>query len=82
MWCGPVNTVGGKRRIKQCARQRDLKRMLAYSSVENIGPSVLEYPYYDWPVLPIPYACGMRHGRVRCFMFNHSLFKGLLFLSA
>jgi hydrogenase-4 component B len=62
--------------------QRDIKRMLAYSSVENIGivgvgisVAMIGRAFQ----IPLLVACGM--GGALLHLFNHSLFKGLLFLS-
>src|SRR6267154_3477697 len=63
--------------------QRDLKRLLAYSSVENIGIILLGIGIgvlglaTDMPPLAgIGFATGLLH------VVNHSVFKGLLFLGA
>lgn len=63
--------------------QRDVKRMLAYSSVENIGivglgisAGMIGRSFH----MPLLVACGM--GGALLHALNHSLFKGLLFMSA
>src|ERR1700716_2416220 len=63
--------------------QRDLKRLLAYSSVENIGIillgigiGVLGLATDMPPLAAIGFATGLLH------VVNHSVFKGLLFLGA
>ena len=63
--------------------QHDLKRLLAYSSVENIGIITLGLglgvlgQVYALPVISIlGFAAALLH------VTNHALFKGLLFLSA
>src|SRR6185437_6755752 len=63
--------------------QHDLKRLLAYSSVENIGiillgigVGVLGLATGMQPLAVIGFAAGLLH------VVNHSVFKGLLFLSA
>src|SRR5262249_17937729 len=63
--------------------QHDLKRLLAYSSVENIGIIALALGIgllglsYGSPVLAaLGFAGGLLH------VVNHSVFKGLLFLGA
>ncbi len=63
--------------------QHDLKCLLAYSSIENIGIIVLGLGAgllgvsYHQPVLAVlGFAGGLLH------IFNHTLFKGLLFLGA
>lgn len=63
--------------------QHDLKRLLAYHSVENIGIIVLGLGVGLWGVCMhqpavalLGYAGGLLH------VLNHALFKGLLFLGA
>lgn len=63
--------------------QRDIKRMLAYSSVENIGIVGLGVSVGMIGLsfrMPALVACGM--GGALLHALNHSLFKGLLFMSA
>lgn len=63
--------------------QHDLKRLLAYHSVENIGIiligiglGVLGLAYSDPALIALGFAAGLMH------VVNHSIFKGLLFLGA
>ncbi|HEY8874323.1 MAG TPA: proton-conducting transporter membrane subunit [Stellaceae bacterium] len=63
--------------------QHDLKRLLAYSSVENIGiillglgVGVLGLAHGMTTLAVIGFAAGLLH------VLNHSIFKGLLFLGA
>jgi formate hydrogenlyase subunit 3/multisubunit Na+/H+ antiporter MnhD subunit len=63
--------------------QHDLKRLLAYHSVENIGIILIGLGVavlglsYDLPLLAVlGFAAGLLH------VVNHSIFKGLLFLGA
>jgi hydrogenase-4 component B len=63
--------------------QHDLKRLLAYSSVENIGIiligigiGVLGLAYGNPALVTLGFAAGLWH------VVNHSIFKGLLFLGA
>jgi formate hydrogenlyase subunit 3/multisubunit Na+/H+ antiporter MnhD subunit len=63
--------------------QHDLKRLLAYHSVENIGIILIGIGIgvlglaYQLPVLAVlGFAAGLLH------VVNHSIFKGLLFLGA
>ena len=63
--------------------QHDLKRLLAYHSVENIGIiligigiGVLGLAYGNQPLVALGFAAGLLH------VVNHSIFKGLLFLGA
>jgi hydrogenase-4 component B len=63
--------------------QHDLKRLLAYHSVENIGiiligigAGVIGLATGTMPLAVIGFAAGLLH------VLNHSIFKGLLFLGA
>lgn len=63
--------------------QHDLKRLLAYSSVENIGLIIAGIGFgllgvsYQQPLIAaLGFAAALLH------VLNHSLFKGLLFLAA
>ena len=63
--------------------QHDLKRLLAYSSVENIGiivigigVGVLGSAYGSPTLAALGFAAGLLH------VINHAIFKGLLFLGA
>jgi len=64
-------------------QQHDLKRLLAYHSVENIGIILIGlglgmiFAYYDHPVLA---ALGLIASLYH--VINHALFKGLLFMGA
>lgn len=62
--------------------EKDLKRLLAYSSVENIGIILMgigtSFVFYSWS-LPIPAAIALAAGLFH--VFNHAIFKSLLFLS-
>jgi hydrogenase-4 component B len=80
MVAGTLSAVLG---IAFAAGQRDLKRLLAYSSIENVGIIVLgiglatlgrSLDRHDWVVLGL--AGAMLH------LLNHSLFKPLLFMGA
>ena len=77
---GAVSCVGG---IAFAIGQRDVKRLLAYSSIENIGIIALGLGLAltgraegrgDWVALGL---CG-----ALLHVWNHGLFKGLLFLNA
>lgn len=63
--------------------QHDIKRLLAYHSVENIGiillgigMGLLGWSYGLWFVMAAGFAGGLLH------VLNHAVFKGLLFLAA
>jgi hydrogenase-4 component B len=86
-WCAwlvlGLGVVSGLFGILFALAQRDLKRMLAYSSVENIGIIALGIGlgmlgvHYGLPAVAVlGFAGGLLH------VLNHALFKGLLFLGA
>jgi formate hydrogenlyase subunit 3/multisubunit Na+/H+ antiporter MnhD subunit len=86
-WWGPAliafGAAGGLLGISLAAYQRDLKRALAYSSVENVGIILLGIGVGFW---------GLANGHQRAgtlamygallHVWNHAAIKGLLFLSA
>jgi formate hydrogenlyase subunit 3/multisubunit Na+/H+ antiporter MnhD subunit len=86
-WWGPVLIVlglsGALWGISQALVQRDLKRVLAYSSVENMGIIALALGLAFWRLsrgdgaLAMLAACG---GFLH--MWNHVLMKGLMFFAA
>ncbi|AEG61466.1 hydrogenase 4 subunit B [Desulforamulus ruminis] len=63
--------------------EQDLKRLLAYSSVENIGIILMGigtgFIFYSWSMM-IPAAMAMAAGMFH--LLNHAIFKSLLFLGA
>lgn len=85
-WSGVLLGVGGLTGVAAilfAIGQHDLKRMLAYSSVENIGIIAMGlglalsgrfYQRADWMLLGL--------GGALLHVLNHSLFKSLLFLNA
>lgn len=85
-WGGVLLTVGaitGVAGIALALGQRDLKRLLAYSSIENIGIIIMGLGLAllgralgrpDWVVLGL--------GGALLHVWNHSLFKPLLFFNA
>jgi formate hydrogenlyase subunit 3/multisubunit Na+/H+ antiporter MnhD subunit len=69
--------------IFKASRQKDIKKLLAYSSIENIGIIGLGIgmgitgTYWNEPILSFAgYAGALLH------TFNHSMFKSMLFFSA
>jgi len=78
--CG-IGLVSGILGILFALTQRDLKRVLAYSSIENIGVITLGFGLgligasTGFPILAV---CGLAGGLLH--VVNHALFKGLLFL--
>ena len=86
-WWGPVLLAAGAASsvagIAFATGQRDLKRILAYSSIENIGIIAMglglallgrSSGHADWVVLGL--------GGALLHVLNHSLFKSLLFFNA
>ncbi len=80
LWAGAVSGLLG---ILYAIGEHDLKRLLAYSSVENIGiiylglGASLIFLSHDAPVLAtLALVAALLH------TFNHALFKSLLFLGA
>lgn len=83
-WCllvlGILSGLGG---VLFALAQRDLKRLLAYSSVDNIGIMVMGLGLgllgrsYGLPLVSF-----LGFGGALLHVFNHALFKGLLFLGA
>ncbi len=78
-----IGTVSGIFGILFAAAQQDIKRLLAYSSVENIGIITIGLGigmlgmHYALPVLAVAGFTG-----ALLHVINHAFFKGLLFLSA
>lgn len=77
---GSASAVGG---VLMALQQRDIKRLLAYSSVENIGIVAIGlglgmiFAHYGHPLLAaLALVAALYH------VLNHALFKGLLFLGA
>lgn len=86
-WWGPVllaaGFVGALAGISSALFQRDVKRVLAYSSIENIGLILMAFGIGLWGltqghrwVAVLGLAGGMFH------IWNHALMKGLMFLAA
>ena len=86
-WCAwvvlGVGAASGLLGILFALAQQDLKRMLAYSSVENIGIiamgiglGMLGIEYGSPVVAALGFGGGLLH------VLNHAMFKGLLFLGA
>ena len=87
VWCAwlvlGLGAVSGVLGVLFALAQRDLKRLLAYSSVENVGIIALGIglgmlgTVYGVPaVAALGFAGGLLH------VLNHAMFKGLLFLGA
>ena len=86
-WWGPVLVVigfaGAVLGVSLALFQRDLKRALAYSSIENVGLIVLALGVGLWGVTsghPLVGVLGLTGALLH--IWNHSLMKGLMFLCA
>jgi formate hydrogenlyase subunit 3/multisubunit Na+/H+ antiporter MnhD subunit len=86
-WWGPtlagLGLLTGLVGIGLASQQRDVKRVLAYSSIENMGliALALGVGLWGWAVdLPVVAMVGMTAGLLH--IWNHSLMKGLLFFAA
>lgn len=86
-WWGPalmtIGLIGGLFGIALALSQRDLKRALAYSSIENMGLIALSLGVGLWGLQadrPIMAAFGIAGALLHTW--NHALMKGMLFLSA
>jgi len=86
-WPGPLlltlGVVGGLLGISLALYQRDLKRALAYSSIENIGVILIGLGLGWWAarsghpqIAALGFCGGLLH------LWNHALMKGLMFLAA
>jgi len=77
---GSSSAIGG---VLMALQQNDLKRLLAYSSVENIGIILIGlglamiFAVFGHPLIA---ALGMIAALYHCI--NHALFKGLMFMGA
>ncbi len=77
---GAVSSVMG---IMHALMERDIKRLLAYSSVENVGIILLGigasmiFSFNNLPVF-----AGLALAAALYHVFNHAIFKGLLFMGA
>ncbi|HUN55083.1 MAG TPA: proton-conducting transporter membrane subunit [Smithella sp.] len=87
LWWGwllvAIGIVSGVFGVLYALAQHDLKRLLAYHSVENIGIIVtgLGVGVIGWSAnMPVVAALGFAGGLLH--VVNHALFKGLLFLGA
>lgn len=86
-WCGPVmlgiGVLSGVLGVLYALGQHEIKKLLAYHSIENIGIIALGIgiglvgsAYHQDAIMIVGYAGALLH------VFNHAIFKCLLFLSA
>jgi hydrogenase-4 component B len=86
-WCGyvllSIGAVSGLLGILYAIAENDLKRLLAYSSIENIGIIFLGLgTSLILPAHHVPVWAGLALVGALLHAFNHALFKSLLFLGA
>ncbi|HEX9294556.1 MAG TPA: proton-conducting transporter membrane subunit [Polyangiaceae bacterium] len=86
-WWSPVliaiGLTGGLLGISLALYQRDIKRVLAYSSIENVGLIAIGLGTASWGSIsnrPQVAALGMSGALLH--IWNHTLMKGLMFLGA
>lgn len=86
-WWGPalmaIGLAGAILAISMAAMQRDVKRVLAYSSIENVGLILLALGVGIWGLCgghPLVAMLGLGGGLLH--IWNHALMKGLMFLCA
>ena len=86
-WWGPLlvglGFAGAVTGISMALFQRDMKRTLAYSSIENMGLILLALGIGLWGLTrghPVVAALGLAGAFLH--VWNHSLMKGLMFLGA
>lgn len=78
-----LSTITALYGISYASVQKDIKKMLAYSSIENIGiigigiSVYLLAVHFEYPTVALIALCG-----AFAHILNHSIFKELLFLSA
>ena len=86
-WWGPallgIGIIGALLGVSLALFQRDVKRALAYSSIENIGLIVLALGVGLWGLTsghPVVATLGLAGGLMH--VWNHAMMKGLMFLAA
>jgi len=86
-WTGPllaaIGLVGAVVGITLASYQRDMKRVLAYSSIENMGLITLGFgvAFWGWNA-GHPRIAALALAGALLHVWNHTLMKGLMFLSA
>jgi formate hydrogenlyase subunit 3/multisubunit Na+/H+ antiporter MnhD subunit len=78
-----LGVIGGLLGISLALYQRDMKRALAYSSIENVGVMLIGFGLGLWAartghprIAALGFCGGLLH------VWNHALMKGLMFLGA
>jgi hydrogenase-4 component B len=86
-WLGPllagIGLLGALTGITLASYQRDMKRVLAYSSIENMGLITLGFgvAFWGWNA-GHPQIAALAMAGALLHMWNHTLMKGLMFLAA
>ncbi|HEX9578631.1 MAG TPA: proton-conducting transporter membrane subunit, partial [Myxococcales bacterium] len=86
-WWGPalivIGFAGAAFAISQALAQRDLKRALAYSSIENMGLILIGLGIAFWgAAMGAPAVAALGALAAGFHLWSHALMKGLLFLCA
>jgi hydrogenase-4 component B len=86
-WPGPVllalGVIGGLLGISLALHQRDMKRALAYSSIENVGVMLIGLGLGWWAAQSgHPQIAALGFCGCLLHLWNHALMKGLMFLGA
>ncbi len=80
---GAVGLVTAATGVSLAVQQRNLKRALAYSSIENIGLIALSLGVGLWGMANrLPAAATLGMAAALLHVWNHALMKGLMFLAA
>jgi formate hydrogenlyase subunit 3/multisubunit Na+/H+ antiporter MnhD subunit len=87
LWWGPVlgglGLLTGLIGIALALHQRDVKRALAYSSIENVGLITLAVGVSLWGAASdLPVVAGLAMTAALLHVWNHAALKGLLFFGA
>ncbi len=80
LFIGMISGVGG---VLYALGQHEIKKLLAYHSIENIGIITLGLGIGLWgQINHVPLVMVVGYAGALLHVFNHAIFKGLLFLSA
>ncbi len=87
LWWGPalatLGVAGATAGVALAIEQRDIKRVLAYSSMENIGLITTALGVALWGAAArLPLVAAVATTAVFVHIWNHAIMKGLMFLAA